>query len=146
MTERGVPSPRQPDPDDSVNPDLTTGVGAEDLDEERVGLDPLEEGMDPPENWSGSDRFGISAEEQREGESLDQRLAEEIDDFDANEPVGPGVAEGAGFGTDEETEIEQLPDVEEIDAASDPTRQSADEAGGSVAHSWRTPESEGDAG
>ena len=36
--------------------------------------------VDPPEDWSGVDKFGMTAEEQRQGESLDERLAEEVPD------------------------------------------------------------------
>ena len=39
-----------------------------------------DEVVDPPEHWSGVDKFGMSAEEQRQGESLDERLAEEVPD------------------------------------------------------------------
>jgi hypothetical protein len=44
---------------------------AEDLDEDRLRLDPLEEGMDPPEHWSPA---------MEEHDSLDERLAEEEPD------------------------------------------------------------------
>lgn len=36
--------------------------------------------VDPPDDWSEANRFGMTAREQREGESLDQRLAEEEPD------------------------------------------------------------------
>jgi len=36
--------------------------------------------VDPPEGWSAADRFGMTAEEQRQGESLDDRLSEEEPD------------------------------------------------------------------
>lgn len=36
--------------------------------------------VDPPEGWSEADKFGMTAREEREGESLDQRLAEEEPD------------------------------------------------------------------
>ncbi|KAF0968026.1 MULTISPECIES: hypothetical protein [Gordonia] len=35
---------------EGVNPDLTSTVGAEDLDEDHLARDPLEDGMDPPED------------------------------------------------------------------------------------------------
>lgn len=45
--------------------------------------------VDPPEGWSAGDRFGMTAEEQRQGESLDDRLSEEepdvLDDLEAAE-------------------------------------------------------------
>jgi Family of unknown function (DUF5709) len=42
--------------------------------------DPLDRGVAPPERWSAGMRFGTTADEQEEGESLDQLLAEEEPD------------------------------------------------------------------
>ncbi len=55
------------------------------------GDDPLDRGVIPPQGWSAGMRFGSTAEEQQEGESLDQLLAEEEPDiaFDADDE-GPG--------------------------------------------------------
>jgi len=44
------------------------------------GHDPLDRGVAPPERWSAGMRHGVTAEEQAEGESLDQLLAEEEPD------------------------------------------------------------------
>jgi Family of unknown function (DUF5709) len=44
------------------------------------GNDPLDRGVVPPERWSAGVRYGVTAEEQEEGESLDQLLAEEEPD------------------------------------------------------------------
>jgi hypothetical protein len=44
------------------------------------GDDPLDRGVVPPERWSAGIRFGTTEEEQAEGESLDQLLAEEEPD------------------------------------------------------------------
>jgi hypothetical protein len=44
------------------------------------GNDPLDGGVVPPERWSAGIRYGTTAEEQSEGESLDQLLAEEEPD------------------------------------------------------------------
>jgi hypothetical protein len=130
MADHDEPSPWQPDPGDAVNPDLTTSVDAEDLDEDRIGLDPLEEGMDPPERWAGSNQYGVGADEQR-GESLDQRLAQETDDVDVNEADVIGEAEDGP---------EQSSEINEVGAQPEPYRQAADEAGGSAARGWRTPD------
>jgi hypothetical protein len=54
------------DPADSLLPDLEG--------------DPLDRGVAPPERWSAAMRFGSTADEQEEGESLDQLLAEEEPD------------------------------------------------------------------
>jgi hypothetical protein len=57
------------------------------------GDDPLDRGVVPPERWSAGIRYGVTAEEQAEGESLDQLLAEEepddsldLDDDDEEDP------------------------------------------------------------
>ncbi|MGH3203188.1 MAG: DUF5709 domain-containing protein [Streptosporangiaceae bacterium] len=44
------------------------------------GDDPLDRGVVPPERWSAGVRFGDTASEQSQGESLDQLLAEEEPD------------------------------------------------------------------
>jgi Family of unknown function (DUF5709) len=44
------------------------------------GNDPLDRGVVPPERWSAGVRYGVTEEEQSEGESLDQLLAEEEPD------------------------------------------------------------------
>ncbi|MCK2238586.1 MULTISPECIES: hypothetical protein [unclassified Crossiella] len=53
---------------------------AENLDEDRIGVDPLEEGVEPPEGWAEADRFGTTAREMADGEPLADRLAGEIPD------------------------------------------------------------------
>jgi hypothetical protein len=55
---------------------------AEELDEDELGFDPGEEGYDAPDEWSASDRWGTTPEEEHEGESLDQRLREEEPDVE----------------------------------------------------------------
>ena len=44
------------------------------------GDDPLDRGVVTPDRWSAGVRFGTTGEEQEEGESLDQHLAEEEPD------------------------------------------------------------------
>lgn len=56
------------------DPDMTT---SEQLDEDELGTDPLEDGADAPDDYSAADRFGTTRREQREGEPLERRLAEE---------------------------------------------------------------------
>lgn len=51
------------------------------LDGDPAG-DPLDVGYQATDRWSGADRFGTTAAEQRQGESLDQLLAEEEPDID----------------------------------------------------------------
>ena len=81
--------------------------------------DVLDEGYSPPERPLGLDAYGTTAAEQREGETLDQRLAEEepdpaLEDDDAeilddNEVgrlrSGRLVAEDEGVGEDEEKDL-----------------------------------------
>jgi hypothetical protein len=43
-------------------------------------VDPLDRGVAPPERWSAAMKFGSTADEQEEGESLDELLAEEEPD------------------------------------------------------------------
>jgi hypothetical protein len=44
------------------------------------GGDPLDRAVAPPERWSAGMRFGVTADEQEAGESLDQLLSEEEPD------------------------------------------------------------------
>jgi Family of unknown function (DUF5709) len=56
------------------------------------GEDPLDAGYLPPDRWSAGMRFGSTAAEEEEGESLDQLLAEEepdVTDTDPADEVGP---------------------------------------------------------
>ncbi|MFI7240192.1 DUF5709 domain-containing protein [Streptomyces cyaneofuscatus] len=86
----------QPQADDGQDPpnddlDLENTLGERDLD------DQMEEGYSPPERPLGVDKFGTTGEEEREGESLDQRLAQEVPDVQPPDGDGIGdVAEGDG--------------------------------------------------
>jgi hypothetical protein len=46
------------------------------------GDDPLDRGVIPPQHWSTASRFGTTAAEEEQGESLDQLLAEEEPDLE----------------------------------------------------------------
>uniref|UniRef100_UPI003C6E40FC hypothetical protein n=1 Tax=Saccharomonospora viridis TaxID=1852 RepID=UPI003C6E40FC len=156
MDRQDVPSPdagdevHVPDPQDAVDPILGSAVGAEDLDEDRMQTDPLEEGMDPPEGWSGADRYGTTAREQRDGESLEQRLWQERSE---TAPPSPGAAPGedraevTGAADTEVTEV-PLPEGDDVGPDEVPGRgtgepmsrqgRAADQAGGSMAQAVRT--------
>ncbi|GAA4355696.1 DUF5709 domain-containing protein [Angustibacter luteus] len=54
--------------------------GAEDGLDDRGLVDPLDEGYSPPEKPRGVESFGTTFEEARQGESLDQRIAQEEPD------------------------------------------------------------------
>ncbi|WP_406601985.1 hypothetical protein [Lentzea kristufekii] len=103
---------------DAVETDPAALSSAEDLDEDRLRLDPLEAGMDPPERWSGVDKYGMTPYEEAHPRPLEDRLAEEQPDVPVAEtPLDEEVrAEAAGRG------------------------QLADEPGGSEAAAARTPE------
>lgn len=73
--------PYIPDPGDSVSPDVAAAVGAEDFDEDRMARDPAE-GVEAPDDWSAGVGYGTTQREQREGEALDDRLAQEEPDVD----------------------------------------------------------------
>ncbi|MFF3152576.1 DUF5709 domain-containing protein [Streptomyces sp. NPDC057910] len=68
----------QPDGGDDVVED--TGIlDPEDTLNDR-GADPYDEGWSPPERPLAVNHVGTTAQEQHDGESLDQRLAEEVPD------------------------------------------------------------------
>jgi hypothetical protein len=133
--------------------------GAEDLDEDRLGVDPLERGIEPPERWAGADRFGTTPREEHEGPDLDQRLAEEEPD---DAPFGDPGADETEYQPDREVgadETEYQPDqsteyvgtadvVDLLEQGVTPRTyeerrgQAADAAGGSVAEAIRTPDAE----
>lgn len=143
---------------DAVETDPASLNSAEDLDEDRLRVDPLEEGMDPPERWSGADRFGTTPREESEGPSLDARLAEEEPDTTLATVEDPAADQTEHRGSDEPAadDTEYRPDWASVDIESvdghgvddaisvqrDAMRrgQSADEAGGSVAEAMRTPD------
>ncbi|MEU0057522.1 DUF5709 domain-containing protein [Streptomyces sp. NPDC006334] len=62
--------------------------------DERTYDDTLDEGYSPPEKPLGVTKYGTTAAEQHEGETLDQRLAQEVPDVEA--PVGDGVGDLPG--------------------------------------------------
>ncbi|MFI2376930.1 DUF5709 domain-containing protein [Streptomyces sp. NPDC018964] len=62
--------------------------------DERTYDDTLDEGYSPPEKPLGVTKYGTTAAEQHDGESLDQRLAQEVPE--ASEPVGDAVGDLPG--------------------------------------------------
>ncbi|HMH91295.1 MAG TPA: DUF5709 domain-containing protein [Streptosporangiaceae bacterium] len=100
--------------------------GSDSLDGD-PGDDPLDRGVVPPERWSAAMRSGTTAAEQEDGESLDQRLAEEepdsleLDD-DPDPRAGRLVAE------DETDDAAEADDLEAHDAGIDGGAATAEEA------------------
>jgi hypothetical protein len=123
------------DPPDSVESDPAALSSAEDLDEDRLAVDPLEEGMDPPEHWSAADRRGMTPSEQATPAPLDERLAEEEPDVDSAEPPPESLDAAVETPTPEATD-EELPPHRGYDEANG---TSADVAGGSMTEQIRTP-------
>ena len=93
--------------DDVMGDEVYQPEGPDDREDEGIldpedtlndrGADPYEEGWSPPERPLGVEHQGTTAGEQREGESLDQRLAEERRDPALEEPGGDdGVGDLAG--------------------------------------------------
>ncbi|MEU2736587.1 DUF5709 domain-containing protein [Streptomyces sp. NPDC007095] len=68
---------------DSEDTLLSDGVG-----------DPLDRGWSPPERPWAVEHSGVTAAERRQGETLDQRLAEEMPDV--TEPDGDGIGDCQG--------------------------------------------------
>ncbi|MFF1817136.1 DUF5709 domain-containing protein [Kribbella sp. NPDC058245] len=64
---------------------------AEDTLNDRGVDDLLDEGYSPPEKWSAGEGFGNTAEEALEGETLDQRIAQEEPDIDPYAEDGEDV-------------------------------------------------------
>ncbi|MFJ1967798.1 DUF5709 domain-containing protein [Streptomyces sp. NPDC087903] len=63
----------------------------QDAVDERSYDDILDEGYSPPEKPLGATKYGTTAAEQHDGESLDQRLAQEVPD--ARAPAGDGIGD-----------------------------------------------------
>jgi hypothetical protein len=103
--------------------------GSDSLDGD-PGDDPLDRGVVPPERWSAAMRYGTTAAEQEEGESLDERLAEEEPDSlgaddDPDPRAGRLVAEGDAADAADAAEDD---DLEARDAGIDGGAATAEEA------------------
>ncbi|WP_217143433.1 DUF5709 domain-containing protein [Streptomyces sp. AC627_RSS907] len=66
----------------------------QDAVDERTYDDTLDEGYSPPEKPLGVTKYGTTAAEQHDGETLDQRLSQEVPDVSA--PDGDGVGDEPG--------------------------------------------------
>ena len=75
--------------DDSTLEDDGTLDASDTLDGD-PGDDPLDAGILPADRWSAGEGFGTTLAEEREGESLDQLLAEEEPDIDPYAEPEPG--------------------------------------------------------
>ncbi|MDV7245345.1 MULTISPECIES: hypothetical protein [Rhodococcus] len=73
-------------PGDTLSP-------SESLDSDDVRNNDGDDVVDPPDGWSEADKFGTTAREEREGESLDEKLAEEEPDVAFEEQLDIPIAE-----------------------------------------------------
>lgn len=104
-------------PDESDNLDQ---LQPEDTLVDRGVDDVLDEGYSPAERWSPGEGFGSTAEEEAQGETLDQRIAQEEPDVDpyaevdddilddgevGRERAGRLVDPDEGFGEDTEKDL-----------------------------------------
>jgi hypothetical protein len=78
-------------PDGSEVQDDAGLLDAADTLDDGAGQDPLDAGYSPPERPWAVEHHGVTAAEQREGESLDQRLSEE--EPDVYPPDGDGIGD-----------------------------------------------------
>jgi hypothetical protein len=131
-------APQDTGPPDSVETDPAALSSAEDLDEDRLHVDPLEAGMDPPEHPSAVDRRGTTPWEQAHPAPLDERLAEEQ----------PDVGETEDDAVDRDTVDRDTVDADAAEGDDIPVGHpgyderlgtSADVAGGSMADEIRRP-------
>ncbi|MFF1545931.1 DUF5709 domain-containing protein [Streptomyces sp. NPDC058291] len=81
-------------PDASDIQDDSGLLDEEDTLENDGVANPLDRGWSPPERPWAVEHSGVTAAERRQGESLDQRLAEEVPDPDAPDGDGLGDCDG----------------------------------------------------
>lgn len=101
-----------PDDDNDLNTDLneetldaSTSTDSDELGE-RVGDD----GYDAPDGWAGADRTGTTAEEERAGETLDEKLAEERPEVPLDDAPDRPVANTPVDALDETVDDEPVDD------------------------------------
>jgi hypothetical protein len=124
--------------DDEDQPQST----GDSLVDDRGLPEPLEEGYSPPEKWSAAQGFGNTPLEEELGETLDQRLQQEIpepdpfelaeqevdpDEDDVDDEVGD-VRSGRLVEPDEGVHVDQEKDLVAEDVGIDGAAASAEEA------------------
>ncbi|WP_034263264.1 DUF5709 domain-containing protein [Actinospica robiniae] len=134
-----VYQPENEEQADAAPLDLEDAVGERDYDET------LDEGYSPPEKPLGAEKIGITAAEQREGETLDERLAQEEPDVGEDqqrdgvgdlpggtgEPIDPeagGARSGRLVAPDEGTHSDTDNELTASDVGIDAGAASAEEA------------------
>ncbi|WP_206784764.1 hypothetical protein [Amycolatopsis sp. MtRt-6] len=114
---------------DAVETDPAALNSAEDLDEDRIRADPLEEGLDPPEHWSGVTKYGMTPWEQAHPRGLGDRIAEENPDPAAEVPAGIDDRAGETEDPDTGARPERPLQVEPVDGDGPPVDSEADQVG-----------------
>jgi hypothetical protein len=124
--------------DDEDQPQST----GDSLVDDRGLPEPLEEGYSPPEKWSAAQGFGNTPLEEQMGETLDQRLQQEVpepdpyeqaeleadpDEEDVDDEVGD-VRAGRLVAPDEGVHVDQEKDLVAEDVGIDGAAASAEEA------------------
>jgi hypothetical protein len=124
--------------DDEDQPQST----GDSLVDDRGLPEPLDEGYSPPEKWSAAQGFGNTPLEEQMGETLDQRLQQEIpepdpyelaeqevdpDEEDVDDEVGD-VRAGRLVAPDEGVHVDQEKDLVAEDVGIDGAAASAEEA------------------
>ena len=100
------------DDDDQLQPeDTLVDRGVDDI---------LDEGFSPPDHPPSGARHGLTAEEQREGETLDERLDEEVPDpWNAEDPIdeieGAADRNGDGWRSHESDSSDEFPEESDAD-------------------------------
>ncbi|MEV0948191.1 hypothetical protein [Rhodococcus sp. NPDC049939] len=93
-------------PGDTLSP-------SESLDSDDVRNNDGDDVVDPPDGWIEADRFGTTAREGREGESLDARLSEEEPDVACEERLDVPIA---NLSDDElSTDVDRVIDGDEVE-------------------------------
>jgi hypothetical protein len=78
--------PAFPDDDNRLAEEPGMLQQSEELDQDDLGAEPLDAGVDPPDHWAAADDFGTTRAEEAAGETLEMRLSRERPD------VEPGQA------------------------------------------------------
>jgi hypothetical protein len=93
------------DPEDDGVLEPADDLSTDDLDE-----DPLDTGITPPDHYGASSWYGVTGAEARQGETLDQLLAEEEPDPNASAVLdGSGPSEESDDESDDPDEDEAAP-------------------------------------
>src|SRR5918994_5794085 len=92
--------------DDETQPQST---GDSLVDDDRGLADPMDEGYSPPEKWSAAQGYGNTPLEESMGESLDQRLEQEVPEPDPYEVAEEEAARGdlAALVTEENPSVDE---------------------------------------